>query len=211
MTVSLRTMQEKARGANPLTGLPGNVEIAEEIDQRLSRGDVFAVLYGDLDNFKAYNDAYGFTQGDKGILYTRDVLERARSQTADAGEADPDSIFLGHEGGDDFVALCPYQCWERFAKRITRAFDAGVAQFYSEEDRERGYISSVDRLGNPQQFPFMSISLAVVTNHHRTFAHHAELVEIAAEVKKVAKKIPGSSFAIDRRKPEYEVLQRERA
>ncbi|MFW6211699.1 MAG: HAMP domain-containing protein [Spirochaetota bacterium] len=201
MAAALNTMQERARGANPLTGLPGNVEIAEEIDRRLGANELFAVLYGDLDNFKAYNDAYGFSQGDRGILYTRDVLEQARATIESAVPSVlNEGIFIGHEGGDDFVAICPYEVWEQFATEITHVFDAGVAQFYSEEDRRRGYISSYDRQGNPQQFPFMSFSLAIVTNHHRSFAHHAELVEVAAEVKKVAKKIPGSSYAIDRRK-----------
>jgi len=200
MANALQRMQERARGANPLTGLPGNVDISEEIDRRLNQNEVFAVLYGDLDNFKAYNDAYGFSQGDRGILYTRDVLDQARATVESSTPALVGRIFVGHEGGDDFVTICPCEVWETFAKEITHTFDAGVAQFYSEEDRNRGYISSYDRQGNPEQFPFMSISLAVVTNHHRSFAHHAELVEVAAEVKKVSKKIPGSSYAVDRRK-----------
>jgi hypothetical protein len=128
------------------------------------------------------------------------VLEDARATVESATPALQGSIFIGHEGGDDFVAICPYEVWESFANEVTHTFDAGVAQFYSDEDRNRGYISSWDRQGNPQQFPFMSISLAVVTNYHRSFAHHAELVEVASEVKKVSKKIPGSSYAIDRRK-----------
>ncbi len=192
MSAAVLEMREEARGANPLTGLPGNVRIASVIDEGLRDSEPIAVLYADLDNFKAYNDAYGFSMGDKAILFARDCLVEAAKSVA------PD-VFLGHEGGDDFVAVCPYQVWESVCRTITERFDAGAPEYYNREDRERGFIASVDRQGNPQTFPLMSISVAVVSNKSRPFSHHAELIEVAAEVKKVAKGKRGSSYAIDRR------------
>lgn len=194
MSVALERMREQALGANPLTGLPGNVSIAEEIDRRLGAGEEIAVVYADLDNFKAYNDKYGFSRGDDVICYTRDCfVEAAKSQ-------DSEGVFVGHEGGDDFVSVLPYTLWESFCKGIIGLFDHDITQFYNETDVRNGYIDSISRQGEKMRFPIMTISLAVVSNHMRPFATHVEMVSVAAEMKKVAKKIEGSGYAIDRRK-----------
>ncbi len=194
MTVALQRMREQDRGANPLTGLPGNITIAQEIDRRLKNNEQMAIVYADLDNFKAYNDKYGFTRGDDVILYTRDCFLEASKALADK------RIFNGHEGGDDFVAVLPYELWEPYCKAIIGFFDHDITQFYNDTDAKNGYIESVSRLGERMRFPLMTISLAVVSNHLRAFTSHVELVTVAAEMKKVAKKMEGSSYAIDRRK-----------
>ena len=194
MSVALQRMREADRGANPLTGLPGNISIAQEIDRRLRAGETIAVVYADLDNFKAYNDKYGFTRGDDVILYTRDCFLEATKALSIPG------IFNGHEGGDDFIAVLGYEDWEPYCKHVTSYFAHDITQFYNETDSKNGYIDSVSRQGEKMRFPLMTISLAVVSNHLRPFSSHVELVSVAAEMKKVVKKMEGNSYAIDRRK-----------
>ncbi len=196
MGVAIRRMHDEAKGANPLTGMPGNIRIAEEIDNRIGDHRIFAVLYSDLDNFKAYNDKYGFSKGDEAILYVRDCLTIAAGKNSEA------HIFLGHEGGDDFVAVMDYEQWKPFADAFLEIFDAGVPAFYNHADARNGYIESVTRQGVPAKFPLMSISIAVVSNRYRNYEHHAELVQAAAEVKKLAKKTDGSGYAEDLRGPD---------
>jgi GGDEF domain-containing protein len=193
MSVAIQRMRDEARGANPLTGLPGNITIAKYIDECLIKGRIICVLYCDLDNFKAYNDKYGFTKGDDAILYTRDCL------AAVAKRKDMSNIFVGHEGGDDFVVICDFQFWEAYAKAFITLFDRGIYQFYNSVDARNGFIESVNRRGERQRFPLMSVSVAVVSNKMRTFHRHAEMIQIAAEVKKYVKSIDGSCYAIDRR------------
>lgn len=193
MLVNLVRIREEAKGSNPLSGLPGNNVIIKHIDAMIEAKREFAVIYGDLDNFKAYNDKYGFSKGDDAILYTRDCfLESARK----FGNAD---TFVGHEGGDDFVIVTPFDTWEAICKGITSAFDAGVRQFYNENDAKQGFIDSMDRQGRRMRFPLMSISLAVASNHFKPITDHRLFVQIAAEMKKVVKKTEGSCYAIDKR------------
>jgi GGDEF domain-containing protein len=193
MSVALQRMRDEARGANPLTGLPGNITIAKYIDECIARSRIICVLYCDLDNFKAYNDKYGFTKGDEAILYTRDCL------IAVAKRKEMKNIFVGHEGGDDFVVICDFEYWEEFAKLFITLFDRGIYQFYSGVDARNGFIESVNRKGERQRFPLMSVSVAVVSNKTRQFTRHAEMIQVAAEVKKYVKSIDGSCYAIDRR------------
>jgi GGDEF domain-containing protein len=193
MSVAIQRMRDEARGANPLTGLPGNITIARYIDESIQSGKIICVLYCDLDNFKAYNDKYGFTKGDDAILYTRDCLLSV------AKRKDMHDIFVGHEGGDDFVVICEYQYWEEYAKSFITLFDRGIYQFYNSIDARNGFIESVNRRGERQRFLLMSVSVAVVSNKLRPFKRHAEMIQVAAEVKKYVKSIDGSCYAIDRR------------
>lgn len=194
MSTAVSKMQDEAKGANPLTGLPGNITISQHIDFHINSYHQFAVLYCDLDNFKAYNDKYGFTRGDDAILYSRDTLLEASEVE---GVHD---VFVGHEGGDDFVVITPLDCWEIFAKTFVELFDKDIKQFYNETDAKNGFIASVNRQGDPQEFPLMSMSVAVVTNEFRNYSHHAELVQVAAELKKFAKKHEGSNYKVDKRR-----------
>lgn len=193
MGVAIQRMRDEARGANPLTGLPGNLVIARHIDQRLLSANPICVLYCDIDNFKAYNDKYGFTKGDDAILYTRDCLVESGKRKGIT------NVFIGHEGGDDFVVVVDYQCWEEYAKAFIERFDRNIYQFYNSADSRNGFIESVNRKGEKQRFPLMSVSVAVVTNRFRAFNRHAEIVAVAAEVKKYVKSMDGSCYAIDRR------------
>jgi diguanylate cyclase (GGDEF)-like protein len=193
MSVSFQRMRDEAKGANPLTGLPGNIVLANYINECLLNANIICVLYCDLDNFKAYNDKYGFTKGDEVILFTRDCL------VAVAKKDDMNGVFLGHEGGDDFVVITRYEQWESFAKSFIALFDKGIHRFYSSSDTHNGYIESVNRRGERQRYPLMSVSVAVVTNKTRDFRSLAEMIQIAAEVKKYVKSLEGSNYTIDRR------------
>jgi diguanylate cyclase (GGDEF)-like protein len=179
--------------ANPLTGLPGNIAIQREIERRIAAKEVFAVCYVDLDNFKAYNDRYGHTSGDRVIKATADLLTRICKQ----GEINDN--FVGHIGGDDFLCITRPDDAEDICKEIIHQFDAEIPGFYKPKDRKRGYIQSVDRLGNYQRFPLVSISIAIITNEQRAIKHHGKVAQIAAELKKFAKSFEGSVYVRDRR------------
>jgi len=196
MSVALKRLNDEARDANPLTGLPGNLSIARCIGDRLKSGGNFAVLYCDLDNFKAYNDKYGFSRGDEAILFTRDSLLKAYASAGNGG------TFIGHQGGDDFIVVASSDGWEPCTKRFVAMFDEGVRGLYAEVDAANGYIESVDRKGARQRFPLMTISVAVVLNQRRAYLRHEQMAESAAEVKKWVKGRPGtdrSGYAVDRR------------
>lgn len=186
---------DRNRRANPLTGLPGNIEIQSELDSRIAKGEKFAVLYADLDNFKAYNDVYGFSSGDIAIKLTADVITNNVKAFSTNHED-----FVGHVGGDDFVMITVPERVNNICEGIIEDFDKKILELYTKEDRDNGFIITTNRLGQRMSFPIISISLAVVTNEHRVFASHVEVAEIAAEVKKKAKMIPGSVYIKDRRK-----------
>lgn len=193
MMLSLVRIREEAKGANPLTGLPGNNIIVNNIETMIHDKKEFAVIYGDLDNFKAYNDKYGFSKGDDAILYTRDCFIDAAKKFGN------EFTFVGHEGGDDFVIVTGFDNWEAVCKGIVSGFDSDVKQFYNETDAKSGFIESLDRQGRRMRFPLMSISLAVASNHYRPVSDHRAIVSIAAEMKKFVKKTEGSTYAIDKR------------
>lgn len=179
--------------ANPLTHLPGNVSILEELERRISRKAPFAVLYMDLNNFKAFNDRYSFLRGDEVIKLTSDILLKCVGSNGKAGR------FLGHVGGDDFVAIIDPADVDEVSKAIISNFDGNITQLYDEEDRKRGYIQTVDRLGNQVKLPLMGIAIAVVSNAARTFSHPGELSLVAGDLKKWAKSKGTSAYVVDRR------------
>ncbi len=182
------------RAQSPLTGLPGNVRIAEEIQGRIEAGGTFAVLYVDLDHFKAYNDHYGFTRGDEVIRTTGRLLQDATFELAGADG------FVGHVGGDDFVVVCDAALAQALAERIVERFDACIGDLHDPADRARGYIEVEDRRGELQRFPLATISIGIATTERRRFTHFAEAVAVATEMKAYTKRAhEGSSWAIDRR------------
>ncbi len=182
------------RRISPLTGLPGNVQIHAELKKKISNKEEFSVLYLDLDNFKAYNDIYGFLKGDEIIKYTADIILRCVHSYI------PNNSFVGHIGGDDFVAIIPTLNCDKICESIIANFDAGVNAFFTEEDVENGYIEVANRKGVIEQFPLTSISVGVVEADKGRFANILEIGEVGAQVKHMAKSIMGSSYAIDRRK-----------
>ncbi|MDR1796686.1 MAG: response regulator [Clostridiales Family XIII bacterium] len=188
---------DRNRNANPLTGLDGNIEIQREITSRISKGLVFAVIWIDLDNFKAYNDVYGFANGDRIIILTADIL---RDQVALFGGGDD---FLGHIGGDDFIVVTTPDKAPRICEEIIAEFDKKVLDFYNEEDRSRGFITTTNRRGEADTFPLMTISLAIVSNERRELRSAVEVGDIAAEVKKKLKTMVGSNYFADRRTDDH--------
>ena len=182
------------RRISPLTGLPGNVQIHAELKKRISNREEFSVLYLDLDNFKAYNDVYGFLKGDEIIKFTADTIVRCIHSHISDGS------FVGHIGGDDFVAIIPLLHCEEVCQSIIANFDAEVTKFFTEEDSEKGYIEVANRKGVIEQFPLTSISIGVVEADKGRFVNMLEIGEVGAQVKHMAKSIMGSSYAIDRRK-----------
>ncbi len=181
------------RAVSPLTGLPGNHRIEEELTERVAKAAPFAVLYLDLDNFKAFNDCYGFLRGDEVITL---LATAARRAVMEAGEPAP---FLGHIGGDDFVVVCLPEQAEAVAKRVVDVFDSSAPRLHDPEDVQRSYLEVTDRQGTARRFPLVSVSIGIAMSGNRMFADKREVVDVATEMKKVAKTSVGSSIAIDRR------------
>jgi len=181
------------RSLNPLSGLPGNVSIAHEIDTLLAEGAEAACLYVDVDHFKDFNDRHGFSRGDRLIAHLAELL----SQTVDEIG---DDTFIGHVGGDDFVVLAPATLAEQLAKEIIRRFDASIPSLYDAEDRARGWVEAPDRRGRMRRVPFVTVSIGIVPLIAQRFAGATEVARAAAEMKEVAKRRSGSGYAIDRRR-----------
>ena len=181
------------RRISPLTGLPGNVQIHAELKKRITKKEQFAVLYLDLDNFKAYNDVYGFLKGDQIIEFTAEtILKCIHSKYVE-------NSFVGHIGGDDFIAIVPDIEVDDICQSIIAMFDKEVVKFFTEEDLERGYIEVANRKGIIEQFALTSISIGAVIAEKGRFSNILEIGEVGAQVKHMAKSIVGSSYAIDRR------------
>ncbi len=182
------------RKVSPLTGLPGNVQIQAELKKHLLKKEEFTVLYFDLDNFKAYNDVYGFLRGDEIIKFT------ARTILNNIHQANCEEAFVGHIGGDDFVAIIQSKEYETICQNIINEFDTGILKYFTETDKERGYVECANRKGIIEQYPLTSISIGVVVADKNRFANILEIGEVGAAVKHVAKVSMGSTYAIDRRK-----------
>lgn len=179
--------------ANSLTRLPGNRRIMEEIQKRIDSKAEFSVLYLDLNNFKAFNDRYGFMRGDDAIKMTAELAGKILLEFKKGG------TFLGHVGGDDFVGVVDSYDVKDLCSRIIAEFDSAIPKLYDEEDRRRKKIVSVDRQGNSIEIPLMGLAIAVVTNKSKHFVHPGEVSYIAGDLKKWAKTKEGSNFVIDRR------------
>ena len=189
---TLRRAKEM-RNLSPLTGLPGNIRIQEEIERQVREGQRFAVLYCDLDNFKAYNDQKGFVRGDRLIQTTARIIQDA------VAAHDGVNGFVGHVGGDDFVVVVAPESAEDVAKGICEGFDLARKDFYEPEDLELGSVRLEDRKGVMQDIPLVGISIGIASSALRPFAHYGEAVSVATEMKQFAKRQTGSSYAIDKR------------
>lgn len=205
MTRRLGQLESSYVDSSPLTRLPGGIAIENILKQRLETRRVIAFCMCDLDNFKSFNDRYGYAKGNEVIKATAEIIVAAVS--ANGCEDD----FVGHIGGDDFAVIVTPGRAVAICETIIREFDRNVLSFYSAEDRARGYISGRTRQGMEVRFPIMSISIAVVTNENIRQMNHIELSEIAAEIKEHAKSLPGSVYVVNRRKedsPQKEQLER---
>lgn len=182
------------RRISPLTGLPGNIQIHAELKKRILNREPFSVLYLDLDNFKAYNDVYGFLKGDEIIEFTAETICKCLHSAYN------ENVFIGHIGGDDFVGIIPDLHCDKVCQQILATFDAKSLKFFTQEDREKGYIEVANRKGIIEQFPLTSLSIGVVVADVGRFHNILEIGEVGAQVKHAAKSVMGSSYAIDRRK-----------
>lgn len=189
----VRLMQTNRR-VSPLTGLPGNVQIQIELKKRLLRKKHFAVLYLDLDNFKEYNDIYGFLAGDEVIKYTAKTIQKVIHQY------DLEETFVGHIGGDDFVAIVSETDYEKLSQNIIASFEEGIKKYFSQEDIERGFLEVANRKGIIEQFPLTALSIGVVIVKPGEYNNILEIGEVGAQVKHLAKTQIGSAYAINRRK-----------
>lgn len=182
--------------ANPLTFLPGGPAIEDEAAARIKAGVMLAFFYIDIDNFKSFNDNYGYLNGDNAIKQTAALLNGIQD------EFTAEDVFVGHVGGDDFVMMAEPARAEEMGRAIAAKFDALAPKLYNREDRERGFIVSKDRMGNTRRFPLMTLTIAIATNEHRELDHYAKIVDIASEIKKHLKGLKdrtGSLYLKDRR------------
>ena len=183
------------RRVSPLTGLPGNVQIQAEMKKRLLNKEDFVMLYLDLDNFKAYNDVYGFLNGDEIIKFTARITVDNIDKLSVSG-----NTFVGHIGGDDFVAIVSGEDnYEAICQNIIAEFDKGVQKYFNDDDVKRGYLEVPNRKGVIEQFPLTSISIGVVVAHKGRFHNVLEIGEVGAQVKHLAKTTAGSAYSVDRR------------
>ena len=182
------------RKVSPLTNLPGNVQIQAEIKRRLMKKEYFVMLYLDLDNFKAYNDVYGFSKGDEIIKFT------ARTIINNVHAKDEDNNFVGHIGGDDFIAIVDDDNFEEICQNIVLEFDKNIKKYFNEDDLKKGYLEVPNRKGIIEEFPLTTISVGAVEVTPGRFKNALEIGEEGAQVKHLAKTISGSTYVIDRRK-----------
>jgi diguanylate cyclase (GGDEF)-like protein len=194
MAARLKLMEQISLDASPLTRLPGNIAIERVLLRRLAEGKPFAIYYADLDNFKAYNDRYGYVQASEVIKISAEVIHLAVRKVADA------EAFVGHVGGDDFVIVADSEPAESLCKQIITDFEAEIVNHYSAEDLARGAIEGVDRYGVERVFPIMTISIAVVICGSGEYSSAMEIAKAAAEIKDHVKGFPGSNYMLNRRR-----------
>lgn len=185
---------KQKRDVSPLTGLPGGISIEAETKNRIAKGRLFATLYVDIDNFKPFNDIYGFPTGDKAIRILTSIIDETVKRLGNVDD------FIGHGGGDDFVVITSPEKASVAAEEIIRRFDTEIAGLYNIDDLKRGYSILVDRLGRDNYIPIMTLSIGIASNYKRKISTHWEVGEIAKETLGYAKSIPGSTYFVDRRR-----------
>lgn len=175
-----------ARHSNPLTGLPGNLLIEKEIVNRIFGNHPYCIIYYDIDNFKAYNDTYGFENGDLMLSLVANILKECTTQNE----------FIGHIGGDDFIVICDYHEGDAYCRSVIEKFSRGIASLYRNEDLENGYIVSKNRNGVTESFPIASLSIAGISNKANTYQSIDSFSHDIAQLKKKCKKQKGNYFEI---------------
>ncbi len=193
MMLKIKDSQQRYLDASPLTRLPGNLAIEQVLKDKMDHGEKFALCYIDLDDFKAFNDKYGYAKGSDLIKMTGEVLYRAKDEYAESQD------FVGHIGGDDFVLITSPDKVEQVCQAIINEFDRLIPEYYVAEDRDKGFIEGTDRYGVKRRFSIMSISIAVVSDVKRSFKSPVEIAKVATEIKDYVKSLPGSNYLIDRR------------
>ena len=195
MEVRIKRVIERSHrdiSINPSTHLPGPATIEKEIQRQIEMGSEFAVCYADLDNFKAYNDHYGYMYGDKVIKLTGRIIRDVVFESCREG-------FVGHIAGDDFIFVVPRDLMEQTCSWVIKTFDSIIPVKYAPEDLMRGFIYTTNRRGQLEKFPLLSISIAVVINENQQFTHMAEMSKMLADLKKATKQLDGSNYMVERR------------
>lgn len=178
--------------SNPLTRLPGNPSIQARVESEIASKRPFAVLYCDLNNFKAYNDKYGFAAGDRILTAVANMIVKAAGLD--------ETSFVGHIGGDDFIVVCSFAKAQEIAQSIIQQLDEAAPAFYNETDRAQGFMESVNRKGEKERFKFLSVGIGIVHNTQRPLTSFAMVSNIGSELKCLAKRHEGASyFVLDRR------------
>ncbi|KMT22299.1 type I-B CRISPR-associated protein Cas8b1/Cst1 [Clostridium cylindrosporum] len=177
---------DNARHSNPLTGIPGNVIIEQNLEKCIFSNENYCVMYFDIDNFKAYNDIYGFESGDKVIKLLAKVISHNM----------PKENFIGHIGGDDFIAISYSYNVEDICSSIIKDFDMLSIEYYDKKDIEKGYITAQNRHGVEEEFPLISLSIAALTNKRKEFRSVYALAKEASRLKRKCKQNTGSSYFI---------------
>ncbi|MBU2541573.1 MAG: diguanylate cyclase [Candidatus Omnitrophica bacterium] len=180
--------------ANPLSKLPGSRMLEKTVQGKLAAKQTLSFLYCDINNFKSFNDKYGYKLGDAVIMQTVHIITSAVKQFGQGED------FLFHIGGDDFVVITQPQRETNIARFIIDEFDKLILFHYSVLDRNKGFIRIKDRLGKIINFPLMGLSIAIVNNLHRNINNLIEFVEIAFEIKSYLKKHKHSRSLVNRRK-----------
>jgi len=193
MAKRLKELEETSLDTSPLTRLPGGISIEKKMQERIASGEPTAFCLVDIDNFKIYNDYYGYAKGNELIKATAKIILNA---IATCGTADD---FVGHIGGDDFVIITKPDLYEKMCSTIIAHFDKNILDYYDDKVKKRGFIVWANRKGEQVSFPITTLSIAAVTNTKREFINYLQFGEVAAEVKKYAKSITGSICAVDRR------------
>lgn len=192
MAQRLKLLEERNLDASPLTGLPGNRAIEQEIEKRLRAKREFSLCHVDLDNFKPFVDKYGYAWGSEVIKEVARMLDESLKAKEDRND------FLGHIGGDDFVIIsAPLQA-ERICRDLVSGFEGRIQNFYTQQDREHGYFIGLDRKGVQQKFPLISVTIAIVTDDGTRFRNPLDMAEAAAQLKEYAKTLPGSNYVTEK-------------
>lgn len=178
---------------NPLSKLPGNTSILKAIQRAIDADESYGVCYIDIDNFKPYNDRYGFSQGDDVILMVARIAVNVIDELA------RDGSFVGHVGGDDFVFIVGEEKVKPVCERILANFDVVRNMFIPAEDLKVGCYVEKDRQGRETIFGLLSLSIAVVMTGSHVYSHSGEVSTAASEVKHFVKQKEGSNYMIDRR------------
>ncbi len=191
----LRELEARNLDANPLTHLPGNLVIQQRVEDLLQSGTPFAHAFVDLDNFKVYNDRYGYHKGSSVISMAGQLIEEVLQD-----EATGSINFIGHIGGDDYVFLTDPDRVESIAKAVIDRFDREIRDMYNEADRTAGSFIGQDRFGVERRFELMTISIAIICSDMSRYTSAAAIGHECAKMKEHLKRLPGSNYLIDRRK-----------
>ncbi len=177
-----------ARYSNPLTGLPGNFEIKNALKTAISY-EKYTILYIDINLFKAFNDTFGFKLGDEVIQYTATIIkDTVLKRSISMGS------FIGHIGGDDFIAILPHHEFKPICQTLINSFEQFTHRFYTAEELEQGFIHGISRMGVLENIPLVGLSIAVIQNIHKQFNTIEEISLEAARIKKRCKSLRRSVF-----------------